>query len=178
MASAVTTRTRSSQILSSPADAGVNGSWPCGLSAATDPANDATRRPRISSNYSQESGYDGVTHGFMLRRRWKRPAFSSMLPAEVWEDIGNWPTWAPTVTSVTTTAADLVVGTTAELKQPKIPTSIWTVTSVEPERGFTWSIPSNGVVTTAEHELHPMDSGTEAVLRITHRASMGRPMLH
>jgi hypothetical protein len=101
-----------------------------------------------------------------------------MLPAEVWEDIGNWPTWAPTVTSVTTTAADLVVGTTAELKQPKIPTSIWTVTSVEPERGFTWSIPSNGVVTTAEHELHPMDSGTEAVLRITHKASMGRPMLH
>ena len=104
-----------------------------------------------------------------------------MLPVEVWEvlaDIGNWPTWAPTVTSVTTTAADLVVGTTAELKQPKIPTSIWTVTSVEPERGFTWSIPSNGVGTTAEHELHPMDSGTEAVLRITHRASMGRPMLH
>ena len=40
-------------------------------------------------------------------------------PADVWEvlaDIRNWPTWAPTVTSVTTTATDLVVGTTAELE--------------------------------------------------------------
>jgi uncharacterized protein YndB with AHSA1/START domain len=89
-------------------------------------------------------------------------------PAEVWEvlaDIGNWPTWAQT-------AADLVVGTIAELKQPKIPTAIWTVTSVEPERGFTWSSRSNGVVTTAEHELHPMDSGTEVALRITHTDAM------
>jgi carbon monoxide dehydrogenase subunit G len=96
-------------------------------------------------------------------------------PAEVWEvlaDIRNWPTWAPTVTSVTTTATDLVVGTAAELKQPKIPTAIWTVTSVKPERGFTWSSRSNGVVTTAEHELHPRDSGTEVVLRITHTGAM------
>jgi Polyketide cyclase / dehydrase and lipid transport len=57
-------------------------------------------------------------------------------PTEVWEvlaDMRNWPTWAPTVTSVTTTATDLVVRTTAKLKEPKIPTAIWTVTSVEPE---------------------------------------------
>ena len=96
-------------------------------------------------------------------------------PAEVWNvlaDIRNWPTWAPTVTSVTTTATDLAVGATAELKQPKIPTAIWTVTSVEPERGFTWSSRSNGVVTLAEHELHPRDSGTEVVLRIAHTGAM------
>ena len=96
-------------------------------------------------------------------------------PFEVWNvlaDIRNWPTWAPTVTSVTTTATDLVVGATAELMQPKVPTAIWTVTSVEPERGFTWSSRSNGVVTTAEHELHPRDSGTEVVLRITHTGAM------
>jgi uncharacterized protein YndB with AHSA1/START domain len=96
-------------------------------------------------------------------------------PAEVWEvlaDVRNWPTWAPTVTSVTTTATDLVVGTPAELEQPKIPTAIWTVTSVEPARGFTWSSRSNGVLTTAEHELHPRNSGTEVVLRITHTGTM------
>ena len=92
-------------------------------------------------------------------------------PAEVWKvlaDIRAWPEWAPTVTSVTTTATELVVGATAELEQPKIPTATWTVTAVQPERGFTWtSRSSGGVDVTADHELHPKGSDTEVVLRIT-----------
>ena len=43
---------------------------------------------------------------------------------------------------------------------------------MELERGFTWSSRPNGVVTTAEYELHPRDSGTEVVLRITHMGAM------
>lgn len=96
-------------------------------------------------------------------------------PADVWKvlaDIQAWPAWAPTVTSVTTTATDLVVGATAQLVQPKIPTATWTVTAARPEQGFTWTSRSSGVVTTADHELHPKDSDTEVVLRITHAGPM------
>lgn len=97
------------------------------------------------------------------------------LPAEVWKvlaDLRAWPAWAPTVTSVTTTATELVVGATAQLEQPKIPIATWTITAVRPERGFTWTSRSSGVVTTAAHELHPKGSDTEVVLRITHAGLM------
>ncbi|KRF20675.1 hypothetical protein ASG90_19105 [Nocardioides sp. Soil797] len=85
-------------------------------------------------------------------------------PAErVWsltQDIENWPAVTPTMTSVT--RADnrpLAPGSTASVKQPRLPPSRWTVTELDPPRRFTWQTRRNGVLMTARHEIEPVADG-------------------
>ena len=93
-------------------------------------------------------------------------------PARVWEvlvDIRRWPEWTPSVEWVKFDEPELTVGSTAVLKQPKLPVSTWRVTELEPERSFVWVSKAGGVTTTATHLLEPEGSGCRVTLRITHR---------
>ncbi|MDT7677384.1 MAG: hypothetical protein QOD82_5286 [Pseudonocardiales bacterium] len=64
-------------------------------------------------------------------------------PAErVWAvlaDVEHWPDWTPTMTSVRLlTAGPLGPGSAAEIRQPKLPKAVWTVTGFEAGRRWSW----------------------------------------
>jgi uncharacterized protein YndB with AHSA1/START domain len=92
-------------------------------------------------------------------------------PARVWEilvDIDRWPEWTDSVASASRgEAGPLQVGSTATVKQPKLPKSRWVVTEVEPERSFTWVSKAPGVTSTGYHQLEPTaDGGTTVTLTL------------
>ncbi len=73
---------------------------------------------------------------------------------EVLRDVERWPEWAPTVTSVRRRDdGPLAVGSRARVEQPRIPTTEYVVTELEPGRSFTRVVTGPGVRTTARHRL-------------------------
>ncbi len=77
---------------------------------------------------------------------------------EVWsvmKDVVRWPEWTPaTVKSVV--ALDnkaLMAGRRYRVKQPRLSTAVWKVTSVDANRDFTWQTRAPGLRLTATHEL-------------------------
>jgi uncharacterized membrane protein len=93
-------------------------------------------------------------------------------PADrVWSvlsDVERWPEWTPTMTSVQRLdPGQFRPGSQARIKQPKLPAMVWTVSSIEPLRQFTWSTTSGGVVTVAGHVITPgPGSGVTVTLSI------------
>jgi hypothetical protein len=51
------------------------------------------------------------------------------------------------------------------VKQPRLPSSAWVVTDVQPGRGFTWVSRSGGVTSRAEHVVEPMACGCRVRLK-------------
>jgi uncharacterized membrane protein len=85
-------------------------------------------------------------------------------PAErVWAvlaDVEHWPDWTPTMTSVRLlTAGPLGPGSSAEIRQPKLPKAVWTVTGFEAGRRFEWAAGGPGVTTRGDHRVEPLDGG-------------------
>ncbi|HEU4569755.1 MAG TPA: SRPBCC family protein [Gemmatimonadales bacterium] len=81
-------------------------------------------------------------------------------PEQVWAhlaDVLRWPDWLPTVRSVMPLGPrPLALGARYRVLQPKLPAATWTVTALEPGRGFTWESRSPGVRVVAEHRLQPL----------------------
>jgi uncharacterized membrane protein len=88
-------------------------------------------------------------------------------PAKVWAllvDIESWPSWTRSVDTATRgESGPLAVGSTATVKQPKLPASRWVVTELEPERNFTWVSKAPGVTSTGTHRVEPAPSGGSVV---------------
>jgi uncharacterized membrane protein len=99
-------------------------------------------------------------------------------PAErVWavlRDVERWPEWTASVRSVRLLDGGLRVGARARIDQPRIPTTIWTVTALTEGREFTWEASGPGTRTTGRHGLEPVGPGScRVTLSITQSGWLG-----
>ena len=87
----------------------------------------------------------------------------------------RWHQWMPTITKVEPIGAErLAVGNRFRIQQPKLLPCVWTVTEVDPLRGFAWETRAGGVRMRAEHSLHPGPDGTcRLILRMTFFGILG-----
>jgi uncharacterized membrane protein len=94
---------------------------------------------------------------------------------EVFTDVEKWPSWTQSVTSVEPLdGPDIEVGHRFRIKQPKLPTVVWEVTSVDAPRSWTWRVRSPGATTTARHEVSPTaPSSCEITQVIDQRGAIG-----
>jgi uncharacterized protein YndB with AHSA1/START domain len=75
-------------------------------------------------------------------------------------DIERWPQWTRSIERVERLDnGQFGAGSTARIKQPRMPVVVWRVTELEPERGFTWVAKSPGVTTVGGHRLTPAARG-------------------
>ena len=83
--------------------------------------------------------------------------------AAVWavmSDVERWPEWTPTITSLERVdAAPFAVGSRVRIRQPRLPTAVWTVTTLEPGRYFEWQNVSPGVRSVAGHRAEAVAGG-------------------
>ncbi|MCV7216589.1 SRPBCC family protein [Mycobacterium crocinum] len=80
---------------------------------------------------------------------------------EVFTDVEHWPDWTASVTTLRgLDGAQLAVGRRFEIKQPRMPKLVWTVTELEPGTSWTWVQRSPGGVTSARHDVAPAAGGT------------------
>src|SRR5688500_18736533 len=110
-------------------------------------------------------------------------------PAEkVWSvlaDLPAWPEWTTSMRQVKPLDDGPVgEGSRVRVRQPSLPTVVWTVTSWDPGRSFTWASSSPGVATEADHELAPAGGtgegdggGTTVTLRIRQKGLLA-PLVH
>lgn len=98
-------------------------------------------------------------------------------PARVWDvlaDVASWPTWTASVTSVELLdEGPMRVGWRVRMAQPRLPTSVWTVTEVEVGRSFTWQARGPGRLTTATHRIEPAAQGSTVVLGVRQEGPVG-----
>ena len=98
-------------------------------------------------------------------------------PERVWSivaDIGAWPTWTDSITTLTPLdAGPLRVGSRAKIKQPRLPVTTWTVTELVEGRSFVWVATGPGFRTVAEHRVEPAGDGSVVTLSIDQRGPVG-----
>jgi uncharacterized protein YndB with AHSA1/START domain len=97
----------------------------------------------------------------------------------VLSEVERWPEWTPTVTRVERlgdAAAPLAVGARLRIVQPKVPPGEFTVTALEPGRGFRLVSRSPGATVQADHWAEPMDGGrrSRVTLSVTFSGFLGR----
>jgi len=86
---------------------------------------------------------------------------------QVTQTLERWPDWTPTIESVRNLSdGPLAVGSMFRIKQPGLPEADWQVTSLTPEKEFTWGTRVRGIRMVATHEMTTTDEGTESLLRI------------
>lgn len=100
-------------------------------------------------------------------------------PAErLWavvHDVERWPDHVETVTSVERLdEGPLTVGSRARITQPRLPTSEYVVTALDPGRSFTWEAVSPGVRVIAVHEVVAVDAARSRLrLSVTQTGVVG-----
>ena len=88
-------------------------------------------------------------------------------------DVVGWPKWTPTVTQVRPLGEpDLVPGAAFEVRQPGVPTAVFTVESCAVGRSFVWTSRSAGVRNAADHVIDELDPHR---CRVTLSFSMAGP---
>ncbi|WP_326547477.1 SRPBCC family protein [Mycolicibacterium sp. ND9-15] len=93
---------------------------------------------------------------------------------EVFSDVQRWPEWTASVTRlVALDGPELVAGNRFEIKQPRMPKLVWTVTEVSPGSLWTWAQRSPGGLTLARHEII---AESEARSRIHQRLEQSGPV--
>ncbi len=98
-------------------------------------------------------------------------------PNRVWAvylDVERWPGWTASVTSVAAlTPGPLRVGHRVRIKQPRLPTTVWTVTELVEGRSWTWVAKGPGSCTAATHVVEPHAGGARAALSLTQAGPIG-----
>ena len=96
----------------------------------------------------------------------------------VMTEIERWPEWTPTVTRVerlNDAGAPLAINSPIRIVQPKVPPAEWTVTAIEPGRGFRIVSRSPGATVEANHWAEPTGAGKSRVtLSVTFAGFLGR----
>jgi uncharacterized membrane protein len=99
-------------------------------------------------------------------------------PEVVWvvlSDVESWPEWTASITSVRlVNPGPLQVGSRVRIKQPRLPTPVWTVSDLVEGEQFTWAATSPGVNTRASHRVVPAAEGSRATLSIDQAGFLGR----
>lgn len=87
--------------------------------------------------------------------------------SDVWDvfaDVERWPEWTESVTRlVALDGPGLAIGKRFEIKQPRLPKLVWTVTDITEGTSWTWVQRSPGGMTMARHEISPMADGRTQV---------------
>ena len=98
-------------------------------------------------------------------------------PSRVWQvmsDVDRWHEWTPSVTSITRPGGhSFGVGTKAWVRQPKFPPALWTVSSVEPGKSFTWVSTAPGMRVVGRHSVEATATGSRAILNLTYSGLFG-----
>lgn len=82
-------------------------------------------------------------------------------------DVERWPNWTPTMSRVRRLEGGVFgLGSRAEVEQPKLKTTIWTVSEFVDGRNFTWVARTPGVLLTAAHAVETHVSGCRVTLSI------------
>jgi uncharacterized membrane protein len=95
---------------------------------------------------------------------------------QVFSDVERWPTWTASIRSVELLDGALRVGARAKIRQPRLPTVVWTVTELEPGRSWTWEASGPGAHTVATHLLRQVGDSTVAEMSIANAGPVGRLM--
>jgi uncharacterized membrane protein len=83
----------------------------------------------------------------------------------VLKDVERWPEWTPTMLGVRRLeSGPFSVGSTTEVRQPKLRPAVWQVTEIEEGRNFSWATRSPGVLMKAGHLVEPHGAGSRVVL--------------
>jgi hypothetical protein len=98
-------------------------------------------------------------------------------PDRVWEvmsDTERWHEWTPSVTSIRRLGSgSFRVGSRAIVRQPKFPPALWTVSTIEPGRGFIWTSVAPGLRVIAHHFVESGADGSRATLSIEYHGIFG-----
>jgi carbon monoxide dehydrogenase subunit G len=91
-------------------------------------------------------------------------------PSVVWKvtlDVERWPEWTPTMESVKRLdEGSFDVGSTANIKQPGMRGTRWTVTSMVLGQRFSWEARILGMRMVATHVIESSGEGVQDLLRI------------
>ena len=94
---------------------------------------------------------------------------------DVFTDVEHWPSWTASVTRLRgLDGAHLAVGRRFEIKQPRMPRLVWTLTDIEPGTSWTWVQRSPGGLTSARHDVAATaDGGTVVRQHLEQRGILG-----
>lgn len=93
---------------------------------------------------------------------------------EVFTDVERWHEWTASITGITPLdGPGIEIGKRFEIKQPRFPKLVWTVTEVTPGAAWTWVQRSPGGTTSATHELVARGDATTVRQRIDQRGPVG-----
>jgi uncharacterized membrane protein len=90
-------------------------------------------------------------------------------------DVERWPEWTPTMTSVQRLEqGPFTVGSSAQVRQPKLRPAVWKVTELEDKRNFTWVSRSPGLRMKAGHLVERYGTGSRVELSFELSGLMAR----
>jgi len=97
-------------------------------------------------------------------------------PEVVWAvmaDAERWHEWTPSVRSIRFLDPGPVrVGTRALIRQPRFPPAVWTMTELDPGRGFVWKSGAPGMWVFGHHTVDPVPGGSRATLRLYYQGAL------
>jgi uncharacterized membrane protein len=92
-------------------------------------------------------------------------------------DVERWPEWTPTMTSVQRLDnGPFGVGSTAQVRQPRLRPAVWKVTDLEDGRNFTWVTRAPGLHMKAGHGVERRGSGSRVELSFEMSGLLARVM--
>ncbi len=82
-------------------------------------------------------------------------------------DVERWPEWTPTMTRVQRLdSGPFAIGSSAQVRQPRLRAAVWRVTELQDRRNFTWTTRSPGLRMTAGHLVQPQGAGSRVELTL------------